>query len=285
MSDFVVPLAEIEGSGGTYRSRDLQGRDFRHVLQIYGRHGQSFVARAEILLVCSGKLKDGGNGTLIMFRFTFSVFEKAVQRRFTSAKISVEFSDLLSRMVNDPEVVTILPDRAQDFDLITVEREREVEAAGNAGISAGLGDVGAEVRWKESATTSQEYYARLRAVKFNNRYTFMGEDNCAIWKLDEHNSKKKGLPDRFQTAVILRRNGDGKFQMKINIETTVDKRTTTGELIKKMIGRTQPEPVDPINIDSQLFVLKEVEIPGLAKVRTGEMALDDLDLTNHVGLV
>lgn len=285
MSEFYIPLTEIEEFGGIYRARNLQGEDFRQVLQIYGRHGQSFIARAEILLVCSGKLIDGGNGTLIIFRFTFITFADEPQRRFTSAKITVEFSDLEQQMVNDPEVITILPARPQDFDIVTLSSDSELEVNVNAGTNGGPLDVGVGGRWKVSETTSKDYYARLKAVKFNNRDSFMGLDNAAIWKLEEHTSKKKGVPNLLQTAVILRRNGDGKFRMKINIETTVDKWTAAKETIKKMIGKAQPEPVDPVHIDPALCMRRDINIPELAEAKSGEIILDALDLSKYVGLV
>ncbi|EHK20997.1 uncharacterized protein TRIVIDRAFT_223463 [Trichoderma virens Gv29-8] len=262
MSDFSVPLTDIEEFGGTYRARNLNGEDFNQVLQDYGNNGQSFIFRAEILLVCNGRLKDGGDGTVVIFRFTFSTAENVSQRRFTSAKITVEFSDFLGRPANDPEVVTLFPERLHNLDIVTNSSVKGQQANAATGTSeparlrfgAGL---------KLSQTDSDVYYARLMPVTWNTRPKKSGQDNAALWRLKEHTSKENGVPDFLQTAVILRRNGDGKFRMKIKIEATVDNRIDMKPTIEKMFGEIELGPVDPVNINPASFLGKEIDIPWL----------------------
>ncbi|KAL6786470.1 hypothetical protein J3E68DRAFT_420596, partial [Trichoderma sp. SZMC 28012] len=282
MSDITIFLTETQEGGGTYRAKNLREENFRKTLQSYGDQGKSFIARAEILSVCSGKLKSGGDGTLLIFRFTFIPLNR--NQRFTSAQISVEFRDTLQRENHDPEVLTISPMDTHYFDTIKSEIKKEKVVGANVNTSGGAMNLEVGGGWKLTTVMSKEWSVRLGGAKIISRSSFMEPDDTAMWVLDEHNSKKQGVPDVFRTAVLLGRKSDDKFQLNINIETKVDTMSTAKNAIKRLFGKTNPEPVDPVNIDSQLFLMKDVDIPELAKVRTGEMALDDLDLSKYVGL-
>ncbi|KAM6486255.1 hypothetical protein HDV62DRAFT_353448 [Trichoderma sp. SZMC 28011] len=280
-----IPLEEIEEGGGEYRSKNPKGKDFRDVIQTRGNDGPSLLAQAELLLVCSGKLRNGANGTLLIFRFMFTGLENDNSQRFTSAKIRVEFSDEQSRIAYDPEVVSIRPARQQRFDIVTEKTDNR--RGGNIALrTEGLPvEFGVGRQWMISTPSVKEYYSKLSAARFNTR-DFVGSWNSVVWQLNEHSSKKQGVPQLLQTAAIVRRRGDGKFTMKIKIETTTNPQAGAINMMSKLLGMTQSEPVDPVNIDSKLFMLKEIDIPELAEMRSkGEIELDKIHLEDYVGLM
>ncbi|QYS99357.1 hypothetical protein H0G86_006494 [Trichoderma simmonsii] len=285
MSHLSIPLIETKDEGGEYRARNAKGKDFRDVIQLCGNSGTSLISR-EILLVCSGKLGASGKGTLLLFRFMFTSLENDTSQRFTSAKITIEFSDERSRNAYDPEVVSIWPARQQRFDIVTETTDNR--RGGNIALRTEGQPLQFEAgrQWMVSTTSMIRYCTKLSAVKFNTRSNFEGTWHSVIWQLNEHSSRKEGVPHLFQTAVIVRRIDDGKFKMKIKIETTTNTQAALKNMMKKLVGLTQSEPVDPVNIDSGLFMLKDIDIPELAEMRSkGEIELDKIHLEDYVGLM
>ncbi|KAJ4860081.1 hypothetical protein T069G_05069 [Trichoderma breve] len=273
-----IPLEEIE--------KDPKGKDSSDAIQTRGNNGPSLFAQPELLLVCSGKLKTGGNGTLLIFCFMFTGLEDDSSQRLTSAEIRVEFSDEQSRIAYDPQVVSVWPARQQRFDIVT--ENPDIRREGNMALrTEGLPfQFEAGRQWMVSATSMASYCTKLSATRFNTRLSMDGTWNSVIWKLNEHSLKKQGVPHLLQTAVIVRRRGDGRFVMKIKIETTTNLQAGTINMMEKLVGTGQSELVDPVNIDSKLFMIKEIDIPELADMRSkGEIMLDDLKLENYVGLM
>ncbi|KAL6786468.1 hypothetical protein J3E68DRAFT_447146 [Trichoderma sp. SZMC 28012] len=272
-----IPLEEIE--------KDPKGKDSSDAIQTCGNDGPSLFAQTELLLVCSGKLKTGGNGTLLIFRFMFTGLEDDSSQRVTSAKIRVEFSDEHSRMTYDPVMVSVWPARSQRFDI--VKEETNNQRGGNVAFrTKGLPvEFGVGGQWMISTPSITEYHAKLSAARFNTR-DFVGSWNSAVWLLKEHHLKKQGVPRLLQTAVIVRRIGDGKFKMKINFEATTSAQAAMMNTMKKLVSIPHSELVDPVNIDSKLFMIKEIDIPELAEMRSkGEIVLDDIRLEDYVGLM
>jgi hypothetical protein len=258
MSDFAIILAEEGDTSSALRSRNLEGEDIRQVLINQGNHGHEFITRAEIVAVASGTLTENGPlATIVIFRFNFVSLKKAVKRRFVSAKIKVEFSDVRSRGNMDPEVFAISPDGEDHLEKHTLKKD--VDRSVHAGVAAIKGvDVGFE--WGVSETKEKEYWVKQMGIKFNSRTTFTGSDNTAIWQLVENPSKKQGIPRFFQTAVLLQRRGDDKVSMKITIESEIDVPSTLKRaLTRRFFGGVVPEPVDPINISSKMFKIGDLD--------------------------
>jgi hypothetical protein len=110
MTGLDIFLWEEGHRGSSLRAKNLEGEEYRMVYQNQGNHGQSLIARAEIINVTSGTLTPQGEpATLIILRFTFNSLNQSSNRRFVSATIKVEFSDFLSRSALDPEVYKIYP--------------------------------------------------------------------------------------------------------------------------------------------------------------------------------
>ncbi|GAW26494.1 putative ankyrin repeat protein [Rosellinia necatrix] len=192
MSDFAITLSEEGDSHSSLRAKNLEGEDFREVLINQGNNGPKFIARAEIVGLASGHLREKGHpATIIVFRFDFVNLEKDPSRRFVSTKIKVEFSDVRSRGNMDPEVIAISPEGEVHLDMI--RREIDDEKTIHATIAKVI-DLGWE--WKVTQRKEKEYYAKQLGIKFNSRTTFTGSDNMAIWQLVEHTGKKKAAGKR-----------------------------------------------------------------------------------------
>ncbi|KAM0470406.1 hypothetical protein ACHAPX_009936 [Trichoderma viride] len=283
MTGLDIFLWEEGHRGSSLRAKNLEGEEYRMVYQNQGNHGQSLIARAEIINVTSGTLTPQGEpATLIILRFTFNSLNQSSNRRFVSATIKVEFSDFLSRSALDPEVYKILPDNNVRLDKVT--RSKDVEWTVKGGLTSGVPFVTPEVgvSWKMSKKKDKEYWAKLTGTKWNNRSTFAGLDNTAIWYLAENKENRQGIPALLQTAVLLRRKGNDKIQMKINIESYVDNVSTLHSKAKKLFGGIDPEPMDPVNIDAKLQQLRDVDSEELREGSPLLSTMDNIDLHKYI---
>jgi hypothetical protein len=133
-----------------------------------------------------------------------------------------------------------------------------------------------------SKSKDKEYWAKLTGTKWNNRSTFAGLDNTAIWYLAENKENRQGIPALLQTAVLLRRKGNDKIQMKINIESYVDNVSTLHSKAKKLFGGIDPEPMDPVNIDAKLQQLRDVDSEELREGSPLLSTMDNIDLHKYI---
>lgn len=283
MSDFAIILAEEGDTSSALRSRNLEGEDFRRVLINQGNHGHEFITRAEIVAVASGTLTEKGDlATIIIFRFNFVNLEKSVKRRFVSAKIKVEFSDVRSRGNMDPEVFAISPDGEVHLEKHTLTKD--VDRGIHAGLAVKGVDIGFE--WKVSETKEKEYWVKQLGIRFNSRTTFTGSDNTAIWQLLENPSKKQGVPSFFQTAVLLKRRGDDKVAMRITIESDIDAQSSFKKAVKKrFFGGVVTEPVDPVNISSKMFKIGDLDDADELKENSPALkSMKTLDMRKFTGV-
>ncbi|KAI1420103.1 hypothetical protein F5Y12DRAFT_161866 [Xylaria sp. FL1777] len=281
MSDFAITLAEEGDAHSSLRAKNLEGEDFREVLINQGNNGPKFIARAEIVGLASGRLKEKGHpATMIVFRFYFVNLEKNPSRRFVSAKIKVEFSDVRSRGNMDPEVIAISPEGEVHLDI--TKREIDDEKTFHASVVKFV-DLGWE--WKVSQKKEKEYYAKQLGIKFNSRTTFTGSDNMAIWQLVEHTGKKMGIPSFLQTAVLLQRRGDDKVIMKIAIESETDALSTMKAARKRLFGGATTEPVDPVHISPKMFRIRSLH--GAEELQEGNptlFSMETIDMGRFTGV-
>ncbi|KAJ3579866.1 hypothetical protein NPX13_g695 [Xylaria arbuscula] len=281
MSDFAITLAEEGDAHSALRAKNLEGEDFRDVLINQGNNGPKFIARAEIVGLASGHLRENGPlATMIVFRFYFVNLETNPSRRFVSAKIKVEFSDVRSRGNMDPEVIAISPEGEVHLDM--TKREIDDEKSIHASIAKFV-DFGFE--WKVAQKREKEYYVKQLGIKFNSRTTFTGSDNMAIWQLVEHTGKKKGIPSFLQTAVLLQRRGDDKVVMKIGIETETDALSTMKAARKRLFGGATTEPVDPVHISPKMFRIRNLH--GAEELQEGSsalMSMETIDMGRFTGV-
>ncbi|KAL7898686.1 hypothetical protein HDV63DRAFT_417185 [Trichoderma sp. SZMC 28014] len=248
-----------------------------------GDHGQGLIVRAEIINVASGTLTPQGEpATLVLLRFTFKSLNQSSNRRFVFAAIKVEFGDFLSRSTLDPEVYKIVPDNSVRLDKVT--RSKDVEWTVKGGLTPGIPFVTSEVgvSWKMLKSKDKEYWAKLTETKWNNRSTFSGLDNTAIWFLGENKEKRQGIPALLQTAVLLRRMGNEKIQLKINIESYVENISTIQTRAKKLFGGIETEPMDPVNIDARLQQLRGVDSEELREGSPLLGTMDKIDLIKYI---
>ncbi|KAI6089073.1 hypothetical protein F4821DRAFT_276290 [Hypoxylon rubiginosum] len=254
MSDFAIILTEDSDTSSSLR---LEGKELRDVLIEQGNLGRKFIARAEIVAVTSGTLTENGPpATIMVFRFNFMNMKEDIKRRFRMAKIKIEFSDELSRSRMDPEVIAVSPNG--EVHLNKVARPEDIDKDIHASETPfDIRDIGFE--WKVSHTKKKEYWARQLGLEWNNRTTFTGSPNVAIWQLLENPSKRQGIPRFFQTAVLLQRSGDSKVATKITIETEVDTLNYYRKDSKRLFGGVVTEPVDPVKISPKLFKISHLD--------------------------
>ncbi|KAI1200791.1 hypothetical protein F5X97DRAFT_339961 [Nemania serpens] len=276
MSFFPIALAEEGGARSSLRTRNSEGETLRDVLINQGNNGPKFIANAEIVGLVSGSLTENGPpATIIVFRFYFINLDRDVDRRFVSAKIKVEFGDARSRGNMDPVVYAISPDGETRLDKLTQSKDEEKGIHSSVNCINGL-DFGFE--WKVSQTKEKDFYAKQMGIKFNNRTTFTGSDNMAIWQLAEHTSKKQGIPSFLQTAVLLQRRGNDKIIMNIAIETETDVISTIRIARKRLFGGVITQPVDPVHTSSEMFKIRN--LAGADELEENSPALKSMKTIN-----
>lgn len=265
MTDIAVFLLPEGNAGSSLRSKNFDNEDFRRVLLNHGNHGESLIARATIVEVATGSLtSEGDPATLLVIEFRFVSLNNS--RRFTAARITLKFSDAKSRTNLDPEVYRIHPEDVTLLDKITISKDTEQSLSGsiNGGIPVAGGSVG--YTWKVTQLKDHEHSARLTGVKYNLRESLSGDDNAAIWSLEEHTSKKNGIPNFLRTAVILRRKADDPFRVELSVETDVNLRSK----LSTMFGSAKTEPIDPVNIDPDLAKVHSLDLQEDAAEAEGE---------------
>ncbi|KAK2591051.1 hypothetical protein QQS21_011265 [Conoideocrella luteorostrata] len=276
MASFDIPMIPEGEDGNAYRCKLPDGQKFQSLLMSQGNHGTAVKSRARIVKVASGTYTaTGDKATLLVFEFQFQT--PRVRRRFTNAEIIVQFEDASSREVQtggnhrlDPVVSKILPqgDFALNKGTSTSSVTEKFDAEVNGGWE-GIVDGKLGYAWELEKNVSQDHYASLSGTPSNQRKEGYGEDNAAIWWLDEDPETKQGIPRFLRTAVLVRLPHPGPFCVSLIIKTGVDWVTD----MLSFWGIGQRETIDPVTVDSELKLGSEDD--GAALTEMGKMDLAD----------
>lgn len=274
--DFVdIPLFPKSDDDDSFRTRRDPNQAFDTenptTMITRGNHGGVVRTRAVLTKVHAGTITKGGpRGTLLVFEFRFQSPNK---RRFTNAKLIVEFEDSSGRndYTLDPVVCKIVPNGS--FALNRAESKSDISKKFTGSLGSGLdGIVEASLgfEWEVSREITKEHYTSLTGIPSNEREDEYGEDNSAIWELDEDEelAKKAGIPRYLRTAVLLRHPHNRSFLVKLSVETKVD----FGTDIRTFFGMGQTEAVDPVNIDPAKLGQPVEELENMAELKSVDVA-------------
>lgn len=281
MATIDIPMIP-EGEGhNAYRTRLPDGTTFQALLMSQGNHGNAVQSRARIAKVMSGTFTTKGQepATLLIFDFQFQTPRQ--RRRFTNAEIIIEFQDAENRQAKtggdhrlDPVVTKILPQG--DFALkrgtstASITQTFNAEAGGGWG---GIVDGKLGYGWELKKDITQEHYTSLSGTPSNRRQEGYGEDNAAIWWLEEDQETHQGIPRFLRTAVLVRLAGPRSFCVSLFVNTGVDMVTD----ILSFWGIGQSEFIDPVTIDSGFKLDSDEEHDAASLKEMGKM-----DIAKHV---
>jgi hypothetical protein len=268
MATFEIPMIPDGDGSSAYRTKLAPGETFQTLLMNQGNHGSAVKARGKIVKVATGTMTPNGDpATLLVFEFQFQT--PKIKRRFTSAEIILEFEDAAATKNKthnhtlDPVVHKIVPhgDFALNMETTTSSSTQSFNAQVNGGWQ---GLVGGSIgyNWELKKDIVQEHYTSLSGTPSNQRKEGYGEDNAAIWWLDEDPETKGGIPKWLRTAVLLRRTHPGPFCVSLIVKTGVDILTD----IVTFWGIGQTEAIDPVTVDSELKLNTEDDATVLANM-------------------
>ncbi|ETS78895.1 hypothetical protein PFICI_08748 [Pestalotiopsis fici W106-1] len=260
-SDDIVLLEEGDPNSG-FRTQNLPGDKARSVLI---DEGKALILKATLVSVTHGSYtEDGDPATLLVFEFTFISVERA--RRFSSATITLTFDDASENLRNRPEVVAISP--SGQFAINKTTSSRDLKQSVNAGLNGTVLGVGGEVgyTWETSKVEEKSHATTLIGLK--RVVGGWGKDNRVIFKLDEDEITKEGIPSFLRTAVLLKRRDDVPFRFTIEVDTGVD----FGSKIRRLFGRKNPDAIDPVELDDET----DLEELGITTLDPNKVDLDNM---------
>ncbi|KAK0648273.1 hypothetical protein B0T16DRAFT_407953 [Cercophora newfieldiana] len=258
-----------------YRTKNAPGDVARNVLI---DRGESLVLRASLASVTNGDFtpeKDAAS--LLVFEFNFLSMNSG--RRFKKAAITLTFDDASGDLRNRPEVWAIAPQGKIAINKTTTTKD--VKQGFNAGVSAGFSGASGELGyvWEASQVQEKVHATTLSGTKRLIGSDF-GKDNSALWTIEEDAVTKAGLPSFLRAAVLLRRRDDVPFQFTICVEYDTDLKG----VFKRLIGQEKPDPVDPVQLDSETD-LDELGIATLGEGKVDRSNMKEMDIAKQADVV
>ncbi|KAI6082168.1 hypothetical protein F4821DRAFT_264138 [Hypoxylon rubiginosum] len=250
MSDtMIINFVEEPIDEDEFRTKSKPGEKFRTALverAAIDDRGSQLLTKIDVVGITHGKLAEGDiPATLIVFELRFIALNG---RRFTSAQVIFKFEDPDGNMSRDPVVHAVSP--AGKWAINKTEKVQNIKLGANASINAGIeaAGMGAGVVWEFEEEKGQEFYTALFGTKRIIRKGWVGEDNVAIWTVEENEDEEDGIPTFMRTAVLLSRPQDVPFIFTVKVKTEVD---FIGE-VKTFFGLERKDPINPVEIGSGL---------------------------------
>ena len=255
MEEFTINLEEVGEAGGSYRSRDKEGRRFPTVLVDHGTKKQ---VKAKLMIAVHGTLEpDNGPASLLVFEFYLTPYSG---RRFKKSTITIKFEDCQGPSASDPEVYRISPDGTFALNKKTDSKNvtHAIDTAINGGIASVEGSLG--YHWTMGRTINQEHSASLNGM--SRRLKTYGEETSAVWVIEEDSAEQKGIPPFLRTAVLLRHMESKGFRFSLEIDTVED---------KFFYGCMTSRMMNPLGIDPKIIATIEKE--GVDNTNLGSLDL------------
>jgi hypothetical protein len=234
-------------AGSSYRTQNDRLAPFQR--SNYIERKGAIDIRCSCLDVVHGLFSAEGRvpATLIVLQFRFDTRKRA--RRFESVDILLEFRGMRAGE-SGPEVFAIAP--VGRMSLVPTTQHEEVKR--NAGLQlGGAAPVGGvtgtgTMGWERSVsrdTSDQTTVTGSIDLKGRN----WGKSNCASWTLLENKTTKTGVPASMRTAILLKRKDEDPFQCVVNIDASVDLKSS----LERVFGGKGREPKDdPVLFDPEL---------------------------------
>ncbi|KAF2252348.1 hypothetical protein BU26DRAFT_502829 [Trematosphaeria pertusa] len=260
-----------EGTG--FRTKNAPGERFRRVL--FDR-GDALIAKATIISITHGTVKNDDLATLLVFEFRFVSNNRS--RRFIRSTITITFEDATKGRNVPPEVYRIAPEGR--CALNRTETMRNTKQTANAGVNTGtLPGVGVDVGyvWEVEKSETREHWTIFTGMK--RQLGDCREDNAVIWSMEENNEKKDGIPSFVRTAVLLRRKENEPFSFTVKIRTDVD---FVSE-VKALFGLEKADTIDPVEIDPEIDP-EDLRVESLGAGGAHLPDLDSLDLAKQAAV-
>lgn len=212
-----------KGGNNAFHVPNPEGSDFRRVFVRTPNERSPLTTRIQLVEIHHGTMMYEGEkhkATLLVLDIRFQ--SRVQDRRYTSARVTLEFFDAGKRAQRDPAVVRVVPDAMHWVHRSSFERTTRAAATlgANAGFSGVVGGEGS-LSWEREDKVPLKFKATVSGSRGYSRGK-AGDENAVTWAMDENQSEADGIPSFLQTAVLLRRRTDQPFIVKLRVDSTVD---------------------------------------------------------------
>ncbi|KAL1847090.1 hypothetical protein Daus18300_014060 [Diaporthe australafricana] len=241
-SDFEEPLSSLTvaldpvGEGDEFHTRNASPQDFERQ-NVIRRLSKSVNVHCELIDVQHGHLgadRDADDlATLLVLRFRFD--PQDTDRRVIKSRVNIEFFSADRTNDDDPPVVEAIAPNER-WSLLPTKDQESVTRGGE--LSLGVSQIvsaSGKVTLEKSVTKEDVTDATV-VTGFKHLATGKdaGEDTCASWTLLENKSRKSGVPNALNVALLLSRENDEPFNAKVTIEAECDFTTNFKRFWKKV---------------------------------------------------
>lgn len=210
----------IVGDDDTFRTQNNSIDDWERRTVIQRTRG-NIHTRVDLMDIIHGIYdNDGGEATLIIFRFRFDPQKNS--RRVIRARVNIEFL-AASRDGRPPIVEAIAPEErwsvlpTTDQESITRSGQMNLGASGVPFIEAG----GAALLEKTIDRDINDATTVTGSINIGSGKN-SGEPTAAVWNLQENKRRETGVPDSVRVAILLRREDSTPFNANVTLEADVD---------------------------------------------------------------
>ncbi|KAK1252168.1 hypothetical protein MKX08_003355 [Trichoderma sp. CBMAI-0020] len=220
MADVTLDLIP-EGDAGSFHLPNAPGEGFRRVLARTPNESSPLYMRVRISEIHHGKMTYEGDhhqATLIVFEFQF--LSRLHARRYQKASMTVEFQDT-ENAKRDPVVINLAPNRMHWLNKTIYKRT--VQYGASLGVTGGVSIASGEanLHWDVEEEKPQKYKATLTGSPGCSKGK-TGDENAVTWVMEENKGENDGIPSFLQTAVLLKRNHNRPFTIKLRVRSEVD---------------------------------------------------------------
>ncbi|RYP49673.1 hypothetical protein DL768_004669 [Monosporascus sp. mg162] len=254
-----------EGGHSGFHLLNVDDDDFRRVWAQTTNGSSPLSVRVKLAELHHGKIvyeEEICQATLLLFEIRF---ESSLQeRRYKSAKVTLEFFDRDGKAKQDPHVVRLAPDKMHWLNKTTYDKTTSRGAS--LGVQAGAEVAGAEatVQWDVEYTKPKKFKATLTGKPHHSegRRPHKNE-NAVTWTMQENKDECDGVPSFLQTAVLLKRTYNVPFFARLRIKSNVDFAT----LLRRALPFTtdQDKTIDPVVFMPGNVQVRDSSITGITE--------------------
>lgn len=216
-----VPLDEkVVGDDDTFRTQNASANDWerRNVIE---RTRGNIHTRIELLDVIHGTYdNDGGEATLMVFRFRFDPQKSS--RRVITARANIEFFAASGN--GEPPIVEGISPEGRWSVMPTTDQESFTRTGqinlGASGVP--FLELGGQATLEKTVSRDLSDATTISGSINLGTGRNSGDSTAAAWNLQENKRRETGVPDSVKVAILLRRENNEPFNARVTLEADVD---------------------------------------------------------------
>lgn len=277
MSDEFTFDLVAQGDSGHFHTENLPGEDFRRIWARSPNESSPLSMKIKLAEVHHGSMiyeEKRSAATLLLFEIRFQ--SSLQKRRFVSASVTLEFFDQGGVARRHPHVVGCAPDRMHWLNKSTINRKTEYGASLGGKAGAEIAGVDASVNWKVEEEKPLKFHATVTGITdFSDGHN--GDENKAVWTMEENDNEESGIPSFLQAAVLLRRVFDGPFKGVLRVHSEVDIKSVARRWLSATTDKDKT--IDPVIFKPRERQVNNSRITGICDKDL--KAMEQLELNTY----